>query len=409
MSLPQLSLSAARHLHLAAQGLLKKPRRRAQSSDILPTVQRMSLLQIDTINIVARSPYLVLFSRLGNYQTQWLDNALSQGELMEYWAHEACFLPRSDFALIRHRMLSPDKMGWKYRQEWMQEHAAEIEQLIAHIQENGPVRSADFEHPRKGASGWWEWKPHKRHLEGLFTSGKVMVVERRNFQRVYDLTHRVMPHWDDERDLLTQEVAEAIMLENSARSLGIFRPQWLADYYRLRQPALKPLLETWQREQRVIPVAVETLGEMWLHADLLPLLPQALEGKLQATHSAVLSPFDPVVWDRKRAEQLFNFSYRLECYTPAPKRQYGYFVLPLLHKGQLVGRMDAKMHRKTGTLEIIALYLEDEVKATVPLEKGLSLAINDFARWQGASSVTLGRMPDGLFTTCRSGWETDTP
>lgn len=409
MSLPQLSLSAARHLHLAAQGLLKKPRRRAQPSDILSTVQRMSLLQIDTINIVARSPYLVLFSRLGNYQPQWLDNALRQGELMEYWAHEACFLPRSDFALIRHRMLSPDKMGWKYRQEWMQEHAAEIEQLIAHIQENGPVRSADFEHPRKGASGWWEWKPHKRHLEGLFTSGKVMVVERRNFQRLYDLTHRVMPHWDDERDLLTQEAAEAIMLENSARSLGIFRPQWLADYYRLRQPALKPLLEAWQREQRVIPVTVETLGEMWLHADLLPLLPLAREGKLQATHSAVLSPFDPVVWDRKRAEQLFNFSYRLECYTPAPKRQYGYFVLPLLHKGQLVGRMDAKMHRKTGTLEIIALYLEDGVKATAPLEKGLSSAISEFARWQGASSVTLGRVPDGLFTTCRSGWETDTP
>lgn len=370
MSLPQLSLSAARNLHLAAQGLLKKPRRRAQPADILTTVQRMSLLQIDTINIVARSPYLVLFSRLGNYPPQWLDDALSKGELMEYWAHEACFLPRSDFALVRHRMLAPEKMGWKYRQAWMHEHAAEIEQLIAHIAEKGPVRSADFEHPRKGASGWWEWKPHKRHLEGLFTSGKVMVVERRNFQRVYDLTQRVMPHWDDERDLLTQEAAEAVMLENSARSLGIFRPQWLADYYRLRQPALKPLLDNWQREQRVIPVSVEKLGEMWLHADLLPLLPQAEAGKLQATHSAVLSPFDPVVWDRKRAEQLFDFSYRLECYTPAPKRQYGYFVLPLLHKGQLVGRMDAKMHRKTGTLEVIALYLEEGVRITAPWKKG---------------------------------------
>ena len=409
MSLPQLSLSAARHLHLAAQGLLKKPRRRAQPADILSTVQRMSLLQIDTINIVARSPYLVLFSRLGNYPSQWLDEALSKGELMEYWAHEACFLPRSDFALVRHRMLAPQKMGWKYRQAWMLEHAAEIEQLIAHIQENGPVRSADFEHPRKGTSGWWEWKPHKRHLEGLFTSGKVMVIERRNFQRVYDLTHRVMPHWDDERDLLTQEAAEAIMLENSARSLGIFRTQWLADYYRLRQPALKPLLDIWQREQRVIPVTVETLGEMWLHADLLPLLPQALEGKLQATHSAVLSPFDPVVWDRKRAEQLFDFSYRLECYTPAPKRQYGYFVLPLLHKGQLVGRMDAKMHRKTGTLEIIALYLEEGIRVTASLEKGLTSAISEFACWQGARDVTLGRVPDGLFTSCRSGWETGTP
>ena len=409
MSLPQLSLSAARNLHLAAQGLLKKPRRRAQPADILSTVQRMSLLQIDTINIVARSPYLVLFSRLGSYPSQWLDEALSKRELMEYWAHEACFLPRSDFALVRNRMLAPEKMGWKYRQAWMQEHAAEIEQLIAHIQENGPVRSADFEHPRKGTSGWWEWKPHKRHLEGLFTSGKVMVIERRNFQRVYDLTHRVMPHWDDERDLLTQEAAEAIMLENSARSLGIFRSQWLADYYRLRQPALKPLLDMWQREQRVIPVTVETLGEMSLHADLLPLLPQALEGKLQATHSAVLSPFDPVVWDRKRAEQLFDFSYRLECYTPAPKRQYGYFVLPLLHKGQLVGRMDAKMHRKTGTLEIMALYLQEGVRVTASLEKGLTSAISEFARWQGADDVTLGRVPDGLFTSCRSGWETGTP
>jgi hypothetical protein len=408
MSLPQLSLSAARNLHLAAQGLLKKPRRRAQPADILSTVQRMSLLQIDTINIVARSPYLVLFSRLGNYQPQWLDNALSQGELMEYWVHEACFLPRSDFALVRHRMLSPDKMGWKYRQEWMNEHAAEIERLIAHIQENGPVRSADFEHPRKGASGWWEWKPHKRHLEGLFTSGKVMVVERRNFQRVYDLTHRVMPHWDDQRDLLTQEAAETVMLENSARSLGIFRPQWLADYYRLRQPMLKPVLERWQHERIVTPVCVEKLGEMWLHNALLPLLPQAEEGKLQATHSAVLSPFDPVVWDRKRAEQLFDFNYRLECYTPAPKRQYGYFVLPLLHKGQLVGRMDAKMHRKTGVLEIIALYLEDGVKVTATLEKGLTAAISDFAAWQGAREVALVHIAEGLFSACRSGWEIGT-
>jgi len=408
MSLPQLSLSAARNLHLAAQGLLKKPRRRAQPTDILSTVQRMSLLQIDTINIVARSPYLVLFSRLGNYQPQWLDNALSQGELMEYWAHEACFLPRSDFALVRHRMLSPDKMGWKYRQEWMNEHATEIERLIAHIQENGPVRSADFEHPRKGVSGWWEWKPHKRHLEGLFTSGKVMVVERRNFQRVYDLTHRVMPLWDDQRDLLTQEAAETIMLENSARSLGIFRPQWLADYYRLRQPMLKPVLERWQHERIVTPVCVEKMGEMWLHNALLPLLPQAEEGKLQATHSAVLSPFDPVVWDRKRAEQLFDFSYRLECYTPAPKRQYGYFVLPLLHKGQLVGRMDAKMHRKTGILEIIALYLEDGVKVTATLEKGLTAAISDFAAWQGARKVALVHIAEGLFSACRSGWEIGT-
>ncbi|WP_455562214.1 crosslink repair DNA glycosylase YcaQ [Escherichia sp.] len=407
MSLPHLSLADARNLHLAAQGLLNKPRRRASLEDIPATISRMSLLQIDTINIVARSPYLVLFSRLGNYPAQWLDESLARGELMEYWAHEACFMPRSDFRLIRHRMLAPEKMGWKYKDAWMQEHEAEIAQLIQHIHDKGPVRSADFEHPRKGASGWWEWKPHKRHLEGLFTAGKVMVIERRNFQRVYDLTHRVMPDWDDERDLVSQTEAEIIMLDNSARSLGIFREQWLADYYRLKRPALAAWREARAEQQQIIAVHVEKLGNLWLHDDLLPLLERALAGKLTATHSAVLSPFDPVVWDRKRAEQLFDFSYRLECYTPAPKRQYGYFVLPLLHRGQLVGRMDAKMHRQTGILEVISLWLQEGIKPTTTLQKGLRQAITDFANWQQATRVTLECCPQGLFTDCRTGWEID--
>lgn len=407
MSLPHLSLADARNLHLAAQGLLNKPRRRASLEDIPATISRMSLLQIDTINIVARSPYLVLFSRLGNYPAQWLDESLARGELMEYWAHEACFMPRSDFRLIRHRMLAPEKMGWKYKDAWMQEHEAEIAQLIQHIHDKGPVRSADFEHPRKGASGWWEWKPHKRHLEGLFTAGKVMVIERRNFQRVYDLTHRVMPDWDDERDLVSQTEAEIIMLDNSARSLGIFREQWLADYYRLKRPALAAWREARAEQQQIIAVHVEKLGNLWLHDDLLPLLERALAGKLTATHSAVLSPFDPVVWDRKRAEQLFDFSYRLECYTPAPKRQYGYFVLPLLHRGQLVGRMDAKMHRQTGILEVISLWLQEGIKPTTTLQKGLRQAITDFVNWQQATRVTLGCCPQGLFTDCRTGWEID--
>ncbi|STI29798.1 putative cytoplasmic protein [Escherichia coli] len=393
MSLPHLSLADARNLHLAAQGLLNKPRRRASLEDIPATISRMSLLQIDTINIVARSPYLVLFSRLGNYPAQWLDESLARGELMEYWAHEACFMPRSDFRLIRHRMLAPEKMGWKYKDAWMQEHEAEIAQLIQHIHDKGPVRSADFEHPRKGASGWWEWKPHKRHLEGLFTAGKVMVIERRNFQRVYDLTHRVMPDWDDERDLVSQTEAEIIMLDNSARSLGIFREQWLADYYRLKRPALAAWREARAEQQQIIAVHVEKLGNLWLHDDLLPLLERALAGKLTATHSAVLSPFDPVVWDRKRAEQLFDFSYRLECYTPAPKRQYGYFVLPLLHRGQLVGRMDAKMHRQTGILEVISLWLQEGIKPTTTLQKGLRQAITDFANWQQATRGDIRMLP----------------
>ncbi|ELY5931022.1 winged helix-turn-helix domain-containing protein [Cronobacter turicensis] len=407
MSGMHLSLRAARHLHLAAQGLLKKPTRRARPADILSTITRMSLLQIDTINIVARSPYLVLFSRLGSYPGRWLDEAQARGELMEYWAHEACFLPRSDFPLFRHRMLSPEKMGWKYRAAWMEEHAQEIGELMAFIERNGPVRSADFEHPRKGASGWWEWKPHKKHLEGLFTAGQVMVVERRNFQRVYDLTTRVLPDWDDSLHLIDKAQAEAHMLANSARSLGIFRSAWLADYYRLRHVAIGPLLQAWQEEDLVIPVEVETLGPMWLHHSLAPLLDQAAADKLTATHSAVLSPFDPVVWDRRRAEDFFNFSYRLECYTPAPKRKYGYFVLPLLHKGALAGRMDAKMHRQQGVLEIIALYGEEGVSFTAGVIAGLRLAINDFAAWQGATQVVFRQLPGPLAKAWGEGWEID--
>lgn len=156
-----------------------------------------------------------------------------------------------------------------------------------------------------------------------------------------------------------------------------------------------------------MPVNVETLGEMWLHRDALTLLESSPAGRLAASHSAVLSPFDPVVWDRKRAEQLFSFTYRLECYTPAPKRQYGYFVLPLLHQGRLVGRMDSKMHRKTGVLEIIALWLEEGVKVTSGLEKGLKRAIDDFALWQDATRVSCGRLPPALFAGLQQGWEID--
>ena len=163
----------------------------------------------------------------------------------------------------------------------------------------------------------------------------------------------------------------------------------------------------WQKANQVIAVNVDGLGEMWVHASLLPQLALAVEGKLNATHSAVLSPFDPVIWDRKRAEQLFDFTYRLECYTPAPKRQFGYFVLPLLHRGEIVGRMDSKMHRSDGVLEIFALYLENGVRISQHLERGLIQAINDFARWQGATRIKLGLVAEKLFIEQRHGWEID--
>lgn len=401
----ELSLQAARNIHLAAQGLLHKPRMQAGSQAVNDAIARMSLLQIDTINIVARSPYLVLFSRLGCYPPDLLNQALMRGELIEYWAHEACFLPKQDFKLIRHRMLSPEKMGWKYRPEWMQNHAADIDQLLKHIELNGPVRSADFSAQSKGGSGWWSWKPQKKHLEGLFTAGKLMVIERRNFQRVYDITERVMPEWDDALHGLEQEAAEQLMLDNSARSLGIFRPEWLADYYRLKNTPVKSWLAAALEADRLRQVEVTTLGTMLVHHSAYSLLEKAQQNLLKATHTTVLSPFDPVVWDRRRAEVLFDFSYRLECYTPAEKRKYGYFVLPLLHKGQLVGRIDAKMHRKQGELEIINLYLEEGIKVTTGLLTGLKTALTEFALWQSASLIRLSGAPDAFRTHWGQGWE----
>lgn len=395
-----LSLQTARHLHLAAQGLLRPLGRRARFADIHATVRQMSLLQIDTINVVARSPYLVLFSRLGAYQTNWLEEALASGALFEYWAHEACFIPFEDYPLLRHRMLEPQRLGWKYNQRWVEEHQQEITDLLQHISVNGPVRAADFSNDKQTKPGWWAWKPHKRHLENLFSAGQLMVVERRNFQRVYDLHSRVMPDWIDEQHALSEDEAVLQMLSHSAFSLGIFRGSWLADYYRLKRAPLKSWLEDAAARGEIVRVEVEQLGEMWLHHALLPLL----EKPLSATHTALLSPFDPVVWDRRRALELFNFDYRIECYTPAEKRKYGYFVLPVLHRGLLKARIDAKMERQAQQLVIRAFWLEEGTRISNAFLNDVQKAINRFAAWQGANQVIIENAPAELLAAWSNRW-----
>ncbi|ORM69253.1 winged helix-turn-helix domain-containing protein [Pantoea rwandensis] len=395
-----LSLQNARHLHLAAQGLLRPLGRRARFPDIHASVRQMSLLQIDTINVVARSPYLVLFSRLGTYPANWLEETLASGALFEYWAHEACFIPFEDYPLLRHRMLEPQRLGWKYSEQWVEEHQQEIADLLEHIAQQGPVRAADFANDKQTKPGWWAWKPHKRHLENLFSAGELMVVERRNFQRVYDLRSRVMPEWDDAQHALSEDDAVLAMLSHSARSLGIFRASWLADYYRLKRAPLKSWLAAAQARDEIVRVEVEQLGEMWLHHNLLPLL----ENLSSATHTALLSPFDPVVWDRRRALELFDFDYRIECYTPAEKRKYGYFVLPVLHRGALKARIDAKMERQAQQLVIRAFWLEPGVRISNAFLNDVQKAINRFAQWQGANHVILENAPPELLAAWSHQW-----
>ncbi|HEF5872772.1 TPA: YcaQ family DNA glycosylase [Burkholderia cenocepacia] len=393
-----LSSPAARALHLAAQGLLTPPRRKATKSDVLDTIRRMAQLQIDTIHVIARSPYLVLFSRLGDFSPHWLDEHLAEARLFEYWSHEACFLPIEQFGLMRYKMLDPSGMGWKYAAEWHEQNRPEIERLLARIREEGPVRSADFarEDGVKG-NGWWDRKPEKRHLEVLFTTGDLMVSERRNFQRVYDVRERVLPGWDDTRDLPPREAVLPTLLDYTCRALGVVRADWVADYYRLPRRSYRAELERLAEAGDLIPVQVDDWKEpTYVHRSLDALLPAAAADTLRSTVTTLLSPFDPVVWDRRRASTLFGFDYTIECYTPAHKRRYGYFCLPVLHRGRLVGRVDAKAHRTLGTFELKAVHVEPGVRFGTGLAADVAKAVKKLAAWHGTPQVTVRHAPPEL-------------
>jgi uncharacterized protein YcaQ len=386
-----LSMPAARALHLAAQGLLQPRRRKAVKQDVLDAIGRMGVLQIDTINVVARSPYFVLWSRLGDYPAEWLDELLAEGKLFEYWAHEACFIPREDYGLYRHRMLDPGAMGWKYSATWMRERAGEVAALLAHIRNNGPVRSSDFERSDGKAQGWWEWKPEKRSLELLFTSGALMIARRHHFQRVYDLAERVHPEWDDAQMPSMAEVRRAFALR-AVKALGVARAAWVPDYHRTRRPHVD--LARLADEGLLLRARITGAGwddPVYIHPDHAELAQQAASAALAPTLTTILSPFDPVVWDRRRALELFGFDYRLECYTPAAKRRYGYFTLPVLRRGALVARIDAKAHRRAGVFEVKAIFFEPGVRASDALLRDLAGAVQRCARWHGCPGVRLLR------------------
>ncbi|QJE01481.1 winged helix-turn-helix domain-containing protein [Massilia forsythiae] len=387
MSEPILSIGAARALHLAAQGMLQARRARATPGDVLAAIRRMGVLQIDTISVVARSPYLVLWSRLGDYDPCWLDALLEQGRLFEYWAHEACFIPVEDYGLYRHRMIDPGSLGWKYAGAWMREHPDEVERVLEHIRTHGPVRSADFVREDGKAGGWWQWKPQKRALEVLFTTGRLMIARRQQFQRVYDLAERVLPGWDD-ADMPSLDAARRALVLQAVKALGVARAAWIADYHRTRPPHTDA--HALADAGLLLRVRVEGWRDaLFVHPDHAPLLERAAAGALTPSVTSPLSPFDPIVWDRRRAAELFGFDYRLECYTPAHKRRHGYFTLPLLRRGALVGRVDAKAHRKQGVFELKALALEPGVRTGGRLAGDLASAFLRCARWHACSQVTL--------------------
>lgn len=393
----RITPTAARHAQLEALGLARPPRRRARMKDVLAAIRAMHVLQIDTIHVVARSPYLVLWSRLGDYRPGWLDAHLAKGNLFEYWAHEASFLPIEDYPLLRHRMLDLNGKGWKYRHDWVEKNQDTIRHVLDVIREHGPVRSADFERLDEGSGAWWGWKPEKRALEVMLTAGHLMVRRRETFQRVYDLRERVLPDWDDSM-LPDRETAERTLVLQAAQALGVATTRWLADYYRTKTAETARRVDALVREGKLVPVEVAGWKEpAYAHADCMELIERAATGRIRPRYTTLLSPFDPLIWDRQRTLTTFDFDYRLECYTPAPKRVYGYFTLPILHRGRLVGRLDPKAHRAEGRMEIRSLHLEDGVDPSEDLAAALATTIQAFADWHETPEVLVRRVVPARF------------
>lgn len=386
MSIPELTIDQVRLVHLAAQGLLHAPKALANKADVLAAIRRMGVLQIDTINVVARSPYFVLFSRLGEYDPKWLDELLSEEALFEQWAHAACFIPMEDFPLFRRLTLDGHRVS--YFGEWAEQNRSTLDYVLEVVRQEGAKRSADFE-SEKSPGGWWNWKIEKAALEYWFARGELMVARRDKFQRVYDLTTRVLPDWSDADVPLLDEVNRKLIL-NTVHTLGIARPQWIADYYRLKKKVVPTYLVELKKKGLLLEVTVEGWSEpaYYCAADG-SLIEEAVQGKLTAHYTTLLSPFDPITWDRDRARQLFNFDFMIQCYTPAAKRRYGYFPLPILHNGALVGRLDAKAHRKEGIFEVKLVFMENGVPLSEILGQDLAMAIKRCAQWHKTPDVVV--------------------
>ncbi|MDQ3003826.1 MAG: winged helix DNA-binding domain-containing protein [Chloroflexota bacterium] len=381
-----LSLDAVRGLMIAAQGLQDRPPPRATKKAVRSIIRQMHLLQIDTINVIARSPYLVLWSRLGAYDPRWLEELLAEGALFEYWSHAACFLPIEEYPLYRH--LHGGWLGGRAH-KWLDEHPTVAETVLNHVRTNGETRSSDFERTDGQKTNWFNWKDEKIALEYLFYSGELMVRKRHNFQRIYDLRERVFTDYDKLDNVSPADAHDQFVL-STLQALGVTKAEWIADYFRLNKTDARAALSRLEKQDRVMTVEVEgwkTPG--YIHPEHRKRVEAAAKGKIPHSKTTFLSPFDPLVWDRKRALELFNFDYKIEVYTPAPRRKYGYFTLPVLYNNALIGRLDPKAHRKEGVFEVKALHLEPGVVVDDALVAEVKSALQACAAWHKTPHVVV--------------------
>jgi uncharacterized protein YcaQ len=380
-----LSAEQARRIAIAAQGLAEpRPTGRIDARQLRRVVDRMGLLQIDSVNVLVRSHYLPVFSRLGPYPREVLDT-LSWGrkaDLFEYWGHAASLIPLRLQPHLRWRMERnrARENGWASRMA--ARRPGYLDQVRELVRREGPIGAGATGEDRPNVPGsMWNWHDGKIALEYLFVVGEVMTADRPRFERLYDLTERVLPAQLQAVPTPPVEDAQRELVRVSARALGVATLADLYDYFRLRADDTKRRVAELVESGELLPVRVEGWKDpAWLWAEAR--LPRRVGAR------ALLTPFDPLVWERARTERLFDFRYRIEIYTPAPKRVYGYYVLPFLLGDALAGRVDLKADRASRVLQVRAAWSEHPAPAPEVAEE-LALELTDMARWLGLDSVAV--------------------
>ncbi len=381
-----LSLSEARRVALAAQGFDRARPARVDARHVRRAVRQLGLLQIDYVNVLGPAQYQVLFSRLGPYEKSRADEILYRaGEFTEAWAHEASIVPVESWPLLRYRREEDRVRPWGF-EKFLEQNESYVDSLLSEVRKRGPLTAADLKEPdgmprRRGT--WWQRSVPRLVLEGHFCRGRLAVTQRMpNFSREYDLTDRVVPR-EHYRRKITREESHRELLRLAARSHGVSTAGDLADYYRISIREVRPRLAELVEAGELRQVRVEGWREpAYLH-------PQAKRPR-RIDASALLSPFDPVIWYRERADRLFDFEYKIEIYVRGPQRRWGYYVLPFLLGDRLVARVDLKADRKQGRLLVQAAHIESKADPD-EVAPALTRELRTLASWHGLDSVSVGR------------------
>ncbi|MEP1445891.1 MAG: crosslink repair DNA glycosylase YcaQ family protein [Paraglaciecola sp.] len=381
LPLIELTQKQACKLALVSQGLHKSNPFGQGICGVDATIKQLSYVQIDSISVVQRAHHHCLWTRVRNYQTDFLEQLISQRKIFEYWSHAAAYLPMQDyrFSLPKKRSIASGEKHWRDKNPLAEKR------VLQRIKQEGPLRAADFEHKRSHkSSGWWDWKPDKVALEQLFIEGELMVVRRQGFQKVYDLTERVLPTSID-TTIPTATQYERYLIERYVRAHGFASAQQISY---LRKGMRGHITETCQQMLENNELQLVTVGGQSYYA--LTNVTDLLKLSISRDHVHILSPFDNLVIQRKRLSDIFGFDYQIECYVPPHKRQHGYFSLPLLWGAQFVGRMDAKVDRKTQVMHIQNLHLE--TKRTEQFIEVFKPVLLSFMEFNGANRIQVNQV-----------------